>query len=261
MTRGPLDEVTLATIVQQLPAFDTWVEEAISFLPDFLSAAFPYDSQIPMASVALADCAHTLYAVRYALHEYLANGIYFREVANPPNESLAVIQEVYYLNDTALRLYSAAEHLAAAVAMMLDVTDADLTSFKRRGLSRWARVSAFLSDNQSSLAITGAFAKLSGDEDWKLTIRYRGAWVHNQPPTVHGAGLVYHRTRKWQRADDGGWTLVVRKGEKPEFTTDQLGRAFLTASFGLADVLRIVLEHYNAILEAYGIRSTPGQQQ
>ena len=213
MTRGSLDESTLAAIAQQLPVFDAWVEEATSLLPDFLSATFPHESHIPVASVALADCAYTLYGVRYALHEYLANGIYFRERSDPPNEPLAVIQEVYYLDDAALRLYSAAEHLAAAAAMMLDVTDVDLASFKRRGLSRWARVSAFLSDNHSSLSIARAFATLSDDENWKFAIRYRGAWVHNQPPTVHGAGwcTTAHASGSVTRMVGGPWWSALER--------------------------------------------------
>jgi len=253
MSRGPLDEATLISIAQRLPAFDPWADWAVALHPDFISIAFPHESEIPVASVALSDCAHTLYATRFALHEYLACGIYFRQHAEPLNEMLAVHREIYYLDDAALRLYSAAEHLAEAVRCMLDRTDSDLAPYRKRGMSRWARIAAYLEDKHPTSPITHAFASLSNDEDWRLAIRYRGAWVHNQPPTIHGLGLIYQRQKKWQKLPDGGWRLAIRRGETPEFTTDQLGAAFIAAIFRFADVFRVVLGHYEATLEAAGI--------
>ncbi len=162
---------------------------------------------------------------------------------------LAVRQEVYYLDNAALRLYSAAEHLADAISCMLEVTPQGLAAYRNRGRSNWARIAAFVENQRQDLRFAGAVAALQKDPPWKLAIRYRGAWVHNQPPTVAGLGIVYRRKQRWERGSDS-WSLVVGKGDSPEFTVEQLGKSFVAAAFHFADVFGGVVGYYIELINA-----------
>ena len=71
----------------------------------------------------------------YALHEALAHQVWYVEHKAPPNESAATFFVRYYSDDAALRLYSAAEHLANGIIMMLELSKQELDPFLRKRTS------------------------------------------------------------------------------------------------------------------------------
>ncbi|HEY0015360.1 MAG TPA: hypothetical protein VGC13_03550 [Longimicrobium sp.] len=257
MSRGELDLQTLTEIANKLPRFDGWAKQAMSHIPDFLSIGFPHESEIPIAAVSLHDCVHTLFATRFALHEYLACGIYFRYRVEPADELLATSREVYYLDDAALRLYSAAEHLADAVVKMLEISTSQLEPFKKKGASGWARLTAYIRSTSPQSRLHRAFSSLAENPDWRLAIRYRGAWVHNQPPTIRGLGIVYHRRKRWKTSGNKRFLGLIGTGDEPEFTTEELGKAFISACSNFADVFKVVLEEFEEIISAHGFTIEP----
>lgn len=251
MVEHLLSDGDLDKIENQLPDLSELSDQAFSYRPDLLSSGyFAHESEVPIAGVSFIDCVQTLYAARYALHEYLVHRTYYREVKSPPEEHVAAFLERFYLDDTALRLYSAAEHLVDGVIKMLEIVSTDLP---KGGVSSWIRVMKYLKRRQPNEDLTRAMLSLAATPQWKCTIRYRGAWVHNQPPTVHGLGIVYQRRKRWETSQDGKTkSLVIAQGDQPEFTTEQLGQAFMQAFSSFLAVVRSAFDRYERILVQYG---------
>jgi hypothetical protein len=227
----------------------------VALTPDHLSLAFPYESDVPIAAVCLNDCVDTLGAACYALGRY-------REVSAEHRargaEMAAVFFEVYYLDDVVLRLYSAAEHLANALIMMLGVTDADLAPYQGTA-SQWEKVRTYLNSARPDQTLTNACNKLRGSHAWRFAMSYRGRWVHNQPPTVAGLGITYRRARPWKQSPDGKTaSLSFGGGDPPEHRTVDIGERCLKAFADFLKVLEVVTGEYYQILADCGIKETPG---
>ncbi|MGH7389689.1 MAG: hypothetical protein ACREM3_09570 [Candidatus Rokuibacteriota bacterium] len=222
MTRGDLSPEVQARIDSLLPDPMRRGDDILSLSPDMISAAFDPDSDVPIASVCLLDALRTMSAARYALFESHAHGIYYREVASPPQEMMAVWFEQFYVQDAAHRLYGAAEDIAEALIMMLEVSPARLQKFKGRAVSQQAAVGRLLLEDHPALAITGSIKALTESTAWTATMSYRGRLVHEQPPLVGGLGIVQSRQRRWRKTDNGGRYLAFGGGDLPEFDTATL---------------------------------------
>jgi hypothetical protein len=122
MARGDPSPALQARIDALLP--DPWTrgDAILSLSPAMISVAFNPDSDIPVASICLLDALRTIGAARYALFESHAHGIYYRENVNPAEEMHAVWFEQFYVQDAAHRLYGAAEDIAEALIMMLEIS-------------------------------------------------------------------------------------------------------------------------------------------
>lgn len=87
---------------------------------------------------------------------------------------------------------------------------------------------------------------------------YRGKWVHHQPPTVAGMGLVYRRRRRWEVPDDGKKrSLLVGPGDSPEHTIEELADTFSQAFADILTPLEATVDHFYGILEEVRITETP----
>jgi hypothetical protein len=208
MARGDLSLAIQARIDALLPDPMARGDDIISLSPDMISVAFDPDSDIPIASVCLLDALRTMGAARYGLFESHAHGIYYREVATPPEEMKAVWFEQFYVQDAAHRLYGAAEDIAEALVMMLEISPARLRKFKERGVSQQRAVGELLVKEHTDLAITGSIKALTGSAAWTAAMSYRGRLVHEQPPLVGGLGIVHRRQRRWQKTEGGGRYLI-----------------------------------------------------
>jgi hypothetical protein len=253
MSRGRLTTDELRTIDTQLPDTLTFQRETLELSPDAISVNAPKDSEIPKAAVCFMDLGGTLCAVRHALHECLACGLWYRQ-QDPPNEEGAIFMECYYLDDAALRLYSAGEHLANAIAFMLEIRDEDLRSYKKRRVSQQSVVGTYLSKKRPEEKVTKALVSLADSQEWNATTEYRNAWVHQQPPTVEGLGIQYRRKVRWERCEDGkGWKHPIGGGDPTQYTIDEIKGFIFPATQQLLDASWVCLEHYYAVLEALGV--------
>src|SRR5215218_1723998 len=133
MSRGKLDKVTARTIESQLPNVKDVRKAALQLQPDFISFGFPPGSTIPIAAVCLHDVTATLQEVRHALFQSLAYILWYREREDPPDEHKAVFFGRFYVDDAALRLYAAGEHLAEAIVCMLEISSSALNDYRKSG--------------------------------------------------------------------------------------------------------------------------------
>jgi hypothetical protein len=228
--RGELSQEHLARINAKLPDVVHLKKRVLQAPPDFVSMNFPHESNFPIATVCLGDAADVLCEVRYAIFEYYAHSDYYRVIVDPPNDGAALFFERFYIDDAALRLYAAAEHLAKAITCMLDLSTEDLAPFRERRASLQSAVGAYLKSELQSNKLTKAILKLASSPDWKATREYRDDWVHEQPPQIQGTGFVYARERFWQKLDDGSWRLPFGGYTKPELTIEEIHR-FVKGAF------------------------------
>ncbi|HEY3116072.1 MAG TPA: hypothetical protein VGK54_04965 [Chloroflexota bacterium] len=245
MSRGLLDETTLNSINAALPDALTRLDRVLPLSPDVITMKFPRDSDVPIAAVCFVDAAHTLAGVRHALFEFHAHGIYYREKTTPPEPMAAVWFERYYADDVALRLYSAAEHIANALVFMFQIPEAQLKPFRKPArTSLQSVVGHFLLKTKKSLPVSKTLKALAGSKSWNSTVTYRNEWVHAQPPTIYGLGFLYHRKKRWKTTSDGSFYLGVGGGDTPKYTTAQLV-AFIEPAF------QLLLKTFDACVDAY----------
>jgi hypothetical protein len=261
-----LDDESLDQISGQLPDFETLNKTVIKFSPDIISIKCPIESNIPVAAVCLRDMVKTLLSVRIALHEYHSHRIWYREKSDPPNEPLAIIMMRYYVDDAVARLYASGEHLANAIIFMLDVTDKQLKPYRNKRTSQQIIVGQYLASEQPKNRITHAVINLAKSAEWIKTIAYRNRWVHEQPPSIKGLGVVYRRERRWvtKNESDGKTNtsaLGIGGGDDAEFSVDEIMNFVQPATFQFANVCNEVASSYIKILNDYGIVITDKEIQ
>ncbi len=258
MSRGSLPEETYAFISARLPDVRDVFAKAHSFRPDVLSVKFPPTSQAPEASVCFHDCAARLFEIRHALFEHAAHSEYYRRFRQPPDELVAISMERFYLDDAALRMYAAAECLASAVAAMLDVPKAALRAEKRKQrTSHHSALGQYLREHHSQHPLAVAMFDLHNLASWKFTMNYRNEWVHAQPPTIAGKGVVYHRGPRWQ-LDAAGTPvyLAITTGDVPKLTIEDVANNITAANESLVVAVHRALDAYEAQVTAFGYTRT-----
>lgn len=256
MSRGLLDDSELREISHETPDLSNLQEMASVFSPDFLSIPFSPESNVPVASVCLKDTVYTLEEARYALHEVFAHEIWYLEKKEPPNNEAAIFFGRFYANDAALRLYSAGEHLANAIIMMLEIGEQDLKPYKKKGISQQVIVGHFLREQKPQHPITEVVIKLADSKEWCDTMRYRNRWVHDQPPTVEGLGVVYVRRRRWETLPTDEGRILRGRSDAPECSIDKLIGFIKPAMFQFSDTLTFVVKFYIDLLKSQGISIT-----
>jgi hypothetical protein len=258
MSRGLLDESELRRISHDIPDLGKLQQMIGTISPDFISSAFPPESSVPESSVCIKEALHILAEARYALHEVFAHRIWYREKKEPPSEVASTFFGRFYADDAALRLYSAGEYyLANAIIMMLGITRRELRPYNQRGKSRLHVIRCFLNVQKADHPLAKVVAKLADSKEWCATIKYRNRWVHEQPPTIKGLGIVYKRGRRWKVSSTGKERmLAVGGGDVPEYSIDDLVGFIQPAMFLFSDTLTCVVKFYIELLESQGISIT-----
>ena len=84
---------------------------------------------------------------------------------------------------------------------------------------------------------------------------YRNKWVHEQPPTVAGMGIVYKRGKRWKPLPNGGYTLGIGGGDEPEYSPEDLVGFIKPVIFKFTDTFTSVVEFYTGLLKDAGTRT------
>jgi len=250
MSRGLLNDSEWGNIYQETPDLDNLGNMVLHLSPDFLSIPFSPESNVPIAAVCFQDAFNTIEEALYSLREVFAHQIWYLEKKKPPNEIAAAFFGRFYADDAALRLYSAGEHLANGIIMMLEIADEDLNPYKKKRISQQSIVGHFLKGEKPHHPITKAVSKLVDSQEWSTTIAHRDRWVHEQPPTVKGLGIVYTRRRRWKILPNGKGRILLGGGDTPDYTIDNLLEFMKPAMFQFTDTITTVVEFYIEILEA-----------
>jgi hypothetical protein len=256
MSRGKLDKDTGNKIGSELPDVTEIRKATLTLQPDFISMGFPPRSRISIAAVCLQDVTSTLQEVRHALFEALAYILWYRERNEPPNDHLAIFFGRFYVDDAALRLYAAGEHLAEAIVCMLEIDKESLRKYRKTGRpddqgSQQSAVGKFLKAEMPTHQITKAISILIASKEWLPTINYRDVWVHRKPPIIEGMGISYKRRNRLNVSDTGVW-VSFGGGDAPEYTVDQLIGFVRPAAIQFTEAVRAVVEYYIRLLHENG---------
>ena len=254
MCRGILGQSDRERISKETPDLSALEDLVLRLLPDFLSINYHPESRVPVASVCFQDALHTLAEARYALHEVFAHRIWYLEKKDPPNEMTANFFGRFYADDAALRLYSAGEHLANGIINMLEIDDQELKCYKQQRISQQSIVGNYLCKQKPGHPVTKVLTKLAKSKEWSAAIKYRNRWVHEQPPTVEGLGIVYERRRRWQYLPEGKRRILLGGGDAPEYSVDKLVGFIQPAIFQFSNTLTSVSQFYAGLLESHGMR-------
>ena len=258
MSRFYLDEKTMQAIDCRLPDISPLQGKIKGLSPDRLSFNFPVDSRIPIAAVCFDDASDILGQAYYALWECYAHGVYYREKTIPANEALAVHYERYYIDDVALRLYAAGEHLASAITDFMEISAQDLAPYQENRISKQNVVGNYLKKKKPGDPVTVAVKALVQCGEWRLAQDYRNRWVHDQPPTVKGLGLTYHRKSQWQSQGNG--FVLNRDGDEPEYKTEDLIKNMDSALRKFHETLDACFQHYLITLKNHGVKVSYPEQ-
>jgi len=189
--------------------------------------------------------------IHLALHEFHAHRIHYRSKKNPPESMTATWLERFFLDDAALRIYAAWQHLQDGLRYMEGIPEGDLKPYKRRFRSR-SSVSLYLEKERPQLKESARVAAFESAQPWVFVHRYRNDWVHRQPPTIAGLGLVYHREGRWKPQENGSMRLMGGHGGQPKLTIDELHENVDGATRGFIDALQSTAERYHEILAKAG---------
>ncbi len=267
MSRGILGQTDLERISKETPDLSVLQDLVLRLSPDVLSMNYHPASPIPIASVYFRAALDLLTEARYALHEVFAHRIWYLQKKDPPNEITAAFFGRFYADDAALRLYSAGEqYLVDAIKKMLEIKRTQLAPCKKRiekqhktagegqrKITRLEIIGDFLSAQETVYPFTEAITSLKDLEEWKTTVDYRNRWVHEQPPTVAGMGIVHRRGKRWKQLPNGGNTLGLGGGDEPEYSTEGLVGFIKPAMFQFKDTLTSVVRFYIEILQSQGV--------
>jgi hypothetical protein len=251
-----LQDSLVAQISRQLPDLAPLGKVVkLALTPDLISVQFDHECTIPVAVVCLQDAFDTLLAARYALSELHAHRIWYGQEREDPDELLAAFFGRFYAEDTALRLYSAGEHLANAIVFMLEISDEELSKHRTQSrVSQQSIVGHYLVADRPRDPVTKAVTTLAQSQAWRDTLAYRNRLVHEQPPTVKGLGIVYNRRKRWKASRSGKqYKLGIGGGDEPDYSVDDLLSFIQPASFAFTSALTAVVDHYIEFLGHYGI--------
>jgi len=271
MSRGILGQSDIERISKETPDLSALQDSVLRLSPDFLSLDYHLGSRVPIASVCFRVVLDILTEARYALREVFAHRIWYLEKTDPPNEMAANFYGRFYADDAALRIYSAGEqYLVDAIKKMLGVKKRQLAPFKKERKDKYKKegkrpreisgleiIADFLNVQETAYPFTEAITSLKDLEEWKTTVDYRNRWVHEQPPTVAGMGIVYKLGRRWKPLPDGRYTLGIGGGDEPEYSPEDLVGFIKPAMFQFKDTFASVVEFYIEMLDSPGLVDIP----
>ncbi len=246
--RGLLSKERLLEIDNSIPEISLLCRRIIGFMPNAVALFYGPESDMPIAIVCLQDSAEYLQEARYALHACMASIIWHREERTPPNEVAGIFEGRFYADDTALRLYSAAEHLASFIQEFLSISDDDLEPYRKARISKASILGHFLLKEMPNHQITHSVQELLENESWRFTTSYRNKWVHDQRPRLKGMEIVFDRRDRWLKADTTKH-MLFGGGDEPSLTIDELVEYMCGSFIAFARVLGDVSKNFVSQVE------------
>ena len=223
-----LSSAQIAEIEAKLPKVCS-IQRKLVLPIDLIAAKLPPESKMDISLVNLRDASEVACEVEYALYEALSYHV--RINGSDENDKYIFIQRCkFYLDDAALRLYAAAEHIANFILNFWAIDTRKLEPYRKdKRASLASTVGLFLIAEMPSLEITIFTKELAKDPNWQKTLLYRNRWVHEQPPLIEEMGISYKRKSRWKKTHSGIYALGIGLGDKADLTLEKLLEMILSA--------------------------------
>lgn len=241
----------------KLPGVITIQRWLVLTRPEWVDAKAGPQSRLSVALICLHDAARVACEVDYALSQaYTYVAWYRHEHPQAPLESDARFYGKFYADDSALRLYAAAEHVAEFIKALLRIDRAKLKPYKQKYDSCASAVGNYMVAEMPNHDITSIIKRLLDEGSWGETTAYRNLWVHEQPPLVEGPGIAYKRQSRWREGPVSGSYMMGMGGDtwdEPKRTLDNLLEVVLQAALAFGKTLSELSELLFKKLEPLGI--------
>lgn len=119
---------------------------------------------------------------------------------------------------------------------------------KKNRISLQVVVGHYLIKEYPTHPVTKAVLRLVNSAEWIKTVNYRNDWVHNQPPTVEGMGIVYERRLRWEVSKSYA-QLSFGGGDEPRYSIADLLGFVRPALFLFVEVLTEVALFYAELVK------------
>ncbi len=203
---------------------------------DMLAMKIGSHKNTEIAIVCLRDASTVASEAVYALLQAYTHLCWYREEhPEAPLERKACAYCKFYVDDVALRLYAAREHVANFIIAFLDIEQTMIHSYREEYTSLASAVGKYMVAEMPTHKITFSLKKLIKNKNWTHAMEYRNIWVHEQPPLVEGLGIVYERKNRWRKADDG--IGFFGGGDQPQYSIDSLLNIVSSASHDFVSLL------------------------
>ena len=223
------------------------IQRSLLLLPvELVAIQFGPKSQMDIALVSLYDASEVGCEVEYAL----SKAVEYYTIAD--KDTVARQRCKFYLDDVALRLYAAAEHVAHFVVAFVDIDENALKPYRKRRASLAAVVGKYMLAELPDHAITHVLHHLLGAEQWVSTIKYRNRWVHDQPPLLGGFGIMYKRKRRWNKTSQG-YSIGIGLGDEPDYLLEDVLNMISTATQAFAEAMESLFAILLQSLKSAGI--------
>jgi hypothetical protein len=247
-TRGPLSEKQWEEILDKIPVKIREIDDKMMDLDiDRLAFRGSAYGWLQEAIVCLKDASDTSNMALYSLQEAYAHLEWYRNHDQIENARIkGFFWAKFHIDNAILRLYPAAEDLAEFVMIFMKIDKKKIDGY--RNISKASKIGKYLASNCPNDPITVLLRQLINDENWKETREYRNKWVHEQPPSCNGMGIVYNRGKRWANFGSGGKMYSLGAGDKPDWKIDDLISTVTKAMDALAHTLEGL---YNMVLSEY----------
>lgn len=249
--RGELSEAALSRIAGSLPK-PSCLKRIGRVLPEDLALHSDPDAGLDVALLCLRDATDYFQEARLALHECKACVEWYRVERDPPRQIEAIFTGRFYADDIALRLYSAAEHLANFLQCFLGISGEDLKPYLEGRTSKASIVGHYLMDKMPDHELSKAAKRFIERDECQFSLDYRNKWVHDQRPPVEGLGMVWKREKRWRKTE-AGRILSFGMGDEPplklEFLVSQVEAALAAFAQLLDEVFEVFWETVKELVE------------
>jgi len=223
-----LSPTQISEIEAKLPKV-CFIQRKLLLPIDLLAIKLGPKSKIDISLVNLRDASEVACEVEYALYEALSYYVRLNG-SDEQDRNLFVQRSKFYIDDAALRLYAAAEHIANFIQNFWAIESSKLEQYKKDNRTSFAStIGTFLISEMPYLEITQAIKDLASEPNWQKTILYRNRWVHEQPPLLKEMGMAYKRKPRWKKTHDGNYALGIGLGDTADYTLDELVEMVLSA--------------------------------
>lgn len=212
------------------PIYTGAMTETISFFnPEPITQHLSPDNKVTVGVVCVNDAYDYLKEAWWLLH----NAFCFLAYIKNSHKNECIFIPRIYADDTCLRLYSSAEHLASAIVNILGIDRKKLKTDKQKALS--VRLGNYFLAEFPDHNLSVSIKKLISSQQWNTVMMWRNNWVHNKR-------IIPIETPEYKRHNL--WTIK----DKTTFEMSMGPRRQTTADHHLEEILQTTLAALNTYI-------------
>jgi hypothetical protein len=185
------------------PIYTQAMTETISFFnPEPITQHLAPDNKVSIGIVCVNDAFDYLKEAWWLLYNASCLLAYIKN--SQKNDSIFIPR--IYADDTCLRLYSSAEHLASGIVNILGIDRKKLKGDKQTALA--VRLGNYFQAELPDHRLSVSIRKLISSEQWKTVVTWRNNWVHNKR-IIPTESPEYKRQNLWTIKDKNSFEMSI----------------------------------------------------